>query len=158
MVARSIAEQTGWNRPHPMTMLQGFDTALELLLRITEWDFDLSDPGFVFYCKQRGTLYLVGEPGTAWWQMVCDFSRKEVGPGAGLDTKYLLIARGRLQDCWEMYLMPEAAQIMRLYCWLPDAPYQRNPSWEPPARQRLVPPVVPATTRVEKNGQLAFDF
>jgi hypothetical protein len=135
MAARSIAEQTGWGRPHPQTMLQGFPNSLELLLQVTETDFDLEDPGFRFYCQQRGIADLF-----SW-------AARETAGDDTTDAKIIRLAKGRLQDAWEMYCSPGAAEIMRK--WVRPGvhdPYHGSPAWEPPIRQQAVPPVAPTHT------------
>jgi hypothetical protein len=52
----------------------------------------------------------------------------------GWRVKDLLIARARLQDCWEMYCDPASGvhEIMRL--WVPRGYQAGDPPWTPPSR------------------------
>jgi hypothetical protein len=142
-MARSIHHQTGWRRPYPNMLLQDADT----LLRVTEYDFDLSDPGFLFYCEQRGVLHCMGGPDSRRREFIADTRlgftdlkadpilsfAQEWPPGSGqrhrytdaeLETLWRIIRydRARLQDAWELYR--QDTEIMRL--------------WVRPARHRPV--------------------
>lgn len=108
MPAPSIAQQTGWQRPHPQTMLQGFEGAINLLERVVEWDFDLDDPGFQAYAKRRGLgdcLFPAdGEDGRIARQYR---SAEGIAADQVATPRYLRIKIGRLQDAWELYLAHE---------------------------------------------------
>jgi hypothetical protein len=54
----SIKEQTGWKRLHPKMLLQD----VNLLLKVTSFDYDLTDPEFVEYAHQRGSMSGAGYP------------------------------------------------------------------------------------------------
>lgn len=131
--ARSVAEQTGWKRPAPCTILTNTST----LLKITDYDFDMSAAGFEEYAERRGVLSNAGIKGSGRWNVVMDHSwtkerfmssdvmrdnREAVAKGwAGsggqplsvriftdeereLSWKVILIAKAHLQDCWEVWL------------------------------------------------------
>ncbi len=113
----TVFEQTGWAGTLPETICQETD----ILLAITEYDYDTEDPGFVQYCLDRGCWYRVHEEGSISYQFVhhCDW-----GESAYMKCKQttiepyntllhpeelkvmwqgVLAARGALQDCWEIY-------------------------------------------------------
>ncbi len=48
----SIEEQTGWKRSRPQTILQDID----LLLKVTEYDYDVTNRDFLEYAYHRGCL------------------------------------------------------------------------------------------------------
>lgn len=122
--APTLAQQTGWQRPHPKALCQD----IKILQKVTECDFDLSDPGFQRYATMRGVLYLAGVKGSPRWRFTDDFSKgreefmrdayfnfaQEYPAGSGVRHKYtpdemefhwktMILARGRLQDAWELY-------------------------------------------------------
>jgi hypothetical protein len=121
--APTLAQQTGWQRPHPHMLCQGFDKALEITLAVTQFDFDLDCPAFRFYAEQRGVLWLAGNPGSDFWQACRDAGRTGRLP-AEADSR-LRVACGRLQDAAEIY---RTEQIM--VPWVPPAgvPKMRIPS------------------------------
>jgi hypothetical protein len=151
LMARSIHYQTGWRRPYPNMLLQDADT----LLRVTEYDFDLSDPGFLFYCEQRGVLHCMGGPDSRRREFIADTRlgftdlkadpilsfAQEWPPGSGqrhryadaeLETLWRIIRydRARLQDAWELYR--QDTEIMRL--WVrPARRHVGDPTNEPQA-------------------------
>ena len=144
-----IESQTGWQRPHPKTLLQD----IELLLRVERFDYNLKDPEFVRYAHRRGCMNGAGVPGESdpdradyqlrmrqlaatygteegkpfdgdigqyrkWvrepWRRLEEFlSSKDLRTtesGSAIPAeerrtlwKYICIARGQLQDCWEVY-------------------------------------------------------
>ena len=107
----------------------------ELLLKVTEFDFDLSDDGFLFYAEQRGVLWYAGAEGSRRREFVGNvalgredfvadpyFQFAETAPECGephrydekeLETAWRVICytRARLQDAWELY--KEDVDIMR---------------------------------------------
>lgn len=107
-MAPSIFEQTGWRRPYPAMMLQGWDGAQDLLLKVTACDFDLEDPAFQFYAQQRGLLWAAGAPGSALWKSLCP-------PWPEIREPWTRITRAKLQDLWELFQQLEAEQVMRLW-------------------------------------------
>lgn len=147
--ARSIEQQTGWRRPHPQMLLQNID----LLQKVTSFDYDLLDPDFVQYAHARGCMNGAGAPeesdpdhdahGLRMQKLGQEFGIRQENPFNGDvgqlrrwvrepwrtfeefmvsdDLKFTLggkelpaehrrvtwkciqIARGRLQDCWEIF-------------------------------------------------------
>lgn len=93
-MAKTIFEQTGWRRPHPQTILQ--DTAT--LMRIYEFDYNLSDPGFVRYFESR-TGVMISRMDCGWQR-----TRQLLDAAAEEPDPVHQITRCRLQDCWELYL------------------------------------------------------
>ena len=98
----------------------------ELLLKVSDYDYDLGVPGFQDYCRTRGVLHIAGEVGSRRWTFCVNHGRcfddflpdagnstfestdsdneKAPSPEADTDWKIVKIARGKLQDCWEMYV------------------------------------------------------
>lgn len=127
----SIQDQTGWRRPHPEAVCQDHD----VLLRITQYDYDLEAPGFHMYHRERrGLLRGTGLPLD---ERVISFYRdhhktkeqyiKEVGvvgrwgeektvglvkTEKQLETEWLLVllARAKLQDSWELWTTNRCVQ------------------------------------------------
>ena len=147
--ARSIEQQTGWRRPHPQMILQDID----LLQKVTTFDYDLLDPDFVKYAHARGCMNGAGVPEESdpdheahclrmqklgrelgikqekpfngdvgqwrrWvrehWRTFEEFMSSDdlkftlegkVLPAEHrrLTWKCIRIARGQLQDCWEIF-------------------------------------------------------
>jgi hypothetical protein len=119
-MAKSITEQTGWKRPSPVAICQGFD----VLRKVTEYDFDLSNLEFQNYCRARGVLYKAGCNNR--FKFTADHSATkdrffdefryaiEYPEGSGqryrftddeMEThwKIMLAAKGAMQDCWELF-------------------------------------------------------
>ena len=147
--AQTITQQTGWKRPHPQMLLQDID----LLQKITSFDYDLLDPDFVEYAHARGCMNGAGVPEESdpdheahclrmqklgrelgikqekpfngdvgqWRRWVREHWRTFEEFMASDDLKFTLagkelpaehrrltwkcirIARGQLQDCWEIF-------------------------------------------------------
>jgi hypothetical protein len=153
----TIEQQTGWRRPHPQTLLQDMDT----LLRVTHFEFDLDDPGFRFYCNQRGVLYLAGRENSECWQATRQAGRS--GTIQGEIDKIFHLACARLTDAWDLYHQPAAAEIMK--SWVPPGPhdpYAKPAPWQPSARlSDWTPPDVrdrikaaEKTSETSKPGQI----
>lgn len=121
---RKIAKP--WRRVGESALCQEID----LLQLVTEFDFDLSEASFQSYCSARGVLTVAGEPGSRRWGFAADFSK---GRDAYMSDPYfahaievngvrykfseqemefgwqlMLLARARLQDCWELYIHERA--------------------------------------------------
>lgn len=92
--AKSVKEQTGWQRPRLHEICQN-DRALN---RIREFDFDIHDKEFVAYFEARtGQKITRCECG---WEYVANFL---ANPGCPpLDSSWKR-TRARLQDCWEVW-------------------------------------------------------
>lgn len=137
MKAPTIQQQTGWGRPYPHMMLQGFDAALGFLLKIERFDFDLDSPHFRFYAEQRGCLWLAGNEGCETWE-VCRRADKEGQLPPDAEQRHKL-ACGRLQDCWELYQTHHEMREEILGAWVPPAGV---PKW--PQEQEQAAPQPPA--------------
>jgi hypothetical protein len=88
---KTIYEQTGWKRPFPQMICQD----PEVLLKITEFDFDLDNEGFIdYFISRTGIMYgYSDDPELAEQLLMSDDP-----------PRYQKIVKGRLQDCWELYL------------------------------------------------------
>lgn len=89
-MSKTIFEQTGWTGLTNKTICQDND----VLLKITEYDYDLKDPEFYKYCQSR-----IGfEPAktTATFEWLANHHILTV-------DACLKIWRGKLQDCWEIF-------------------------------------------------------
>ena len=94
------------------------------LARVSEYDYDLLNPEFQDYCRMRGVLHTAGELGGTRWEFCVNHGRspaeyfEEIGrtppqpanpedvvppPEADTDWRIVRIARGKLQDCWELF-------------------------------------------------------
>jgi|GEM_PF-5364351 len=119
-------------------------------MRMTEYDFNLADPGFLFYAEQRGVLHCMGAPDSRRREFIGDTRlgfdnlkadpyfqfAQEWPPGSGqrhrytdaeLETLWRVIRydRGRLQDAWELYR--QDTETMKQ--WV--RPVQHRPADEP---------------------------
>lgn len=54
LTARTLMEQTGWKRPMPQSICQDS----EVLLRITEYSYDIQNQGFIRYLADRTGILL----------------------------------------------------------------------------------------------------
>jgi hypothetical protein len=120
----SIAQQTGWKRPYPKMICQD----INVLQRVTEYDFDLNDATFARYAEQRCGRGVAGIEGSVEWRFTGDYSKgraefmnnfyfrftQPIPPGSGKRRKltdeemesrwkWIGIARAKLQDAWEIY-------------------------------------------------------
>jgi len=120
----SIEAQTGWRRPYPKQILQDSD----VLLKITEYDFDLNDREFVkYFISRTGILvgsesnpklarFLLTDPSAEnWMRESPDFQFVSEAPGSFGKrqamtiedredrVRFNRIIKGRLQDAWELY-------------------------------------------------------
>lgn len=156
MSAPTITEQTGWRRPHPQTLLQGFPEAIDLLARITVYRYDLDDPDFLFYLERRGMFDLPGKAGSPYWHAM-----RAAGQGSGeLPDRHshTVYAAGRLTDAWELFCRPEAIDIMRDRVRPgPHDPYAPSAPWQPPARSNDSPhAAAPPEFQADARGQLSL--
>ncbi len=60
-----------WRRRGPQCLVQD----PELLIRITEYSYDLEDEDFQSYCAARGVLHVAGERGSRRWLYMRDTRR-----------------------------------------------------------------------------------
>ncbi len=89
----TIEQQTGWERPWPKMICQDH----KVLLKITEFSYDLSSDEFVGYFMARtGQLITCCDAGTAMQNVLAPDS----------DTTDIVdrITKAKLQDCWELFL------------------------------------------------------
>ena len=131
MPVPTIEQQTGWKRPFPHQLLQGFPDAGDILQRIGHYDFDLDDPAFRFYCEQRGVLWYAGkEGGWRWNNLRCAGWGQMPADDLTQGERY---AAGRLQDCAELFRtdLSLTADIMRLWVPPPGVPPWRRPLIDP---------------------------
>jgi len=116
-------------KPMPKPWVRPGDSALcqepDLLIMVSQYNYDLSDEGFQAYCSARGILHVAGELGSRRWKYLADFRKtksayladpyfqlsQEVAgkqhryTDADMETgwKIMLLGRAKLQDCWELY-------------------------------------------------------
>lgn len=98
---------------------------VDLLIMVSEYDYDLADEMFQAYCSARGILHVAGKRGSTRWQYLADYRQtkiayltdtyfqqaEEVGgkrycyTDEEMETgwKIMLLGRAKLQDCWELY-------------------------------------------------------
>lgn len=157
MGAFSVEQQTGWRRPGAVAICQDID----VLARVSQYDFDLSDVRFLAYAHARGVLYKAGNCQSRRWQATADhalsreafladryFQLSEPHPVTGQQHAYspedmethwriMKIAKGGLQDCWQLYCARSEADQQRDDARI-EALYQRslgrcphNPNSEP---------------------------
>lgn len=97
-------------------MLQGFSEAITHMEKVREWDFNLDDPGFQWYLKARGLGDHIFRPESDIGRILRQYRSADEITAAGEDIpRYLVVARARLQDAWEMYCEPGAHEIMELW-------------------------------------------
>ena len=116
---RAIAKP--WTRPGENALCQDTD----LLILVSEYDYDLTDTHFQRYCEARGVLYVAGEPGSRRWEFFRHYTKSKTEylkdpyfqfaqEHNGKRYRYtddemetgwriVVIGRGKLQDCWELY-------------------------------------------------------
>ena len=89
---KTIHDQTGWRRQHPQMICQEMD----VLLAVTEYTYDILNLAFVQYFKYRTgcDLHSITHPAGYAHFFAADSS---------VDDKSMLITKGKLQDCWELF-------------------------------------------------------
>ena len=148
----------------------------ELLQYVTEFAYDLADPKFQDYCRERGVLHVAGEPDSQRWEYAKDWRKgkraflanphfRRAQPHDGKTYRYtaqelethwgiLCLARATLQDCWELYRPGKAPA--------PKPSSKRGARSVPPAPakakrkrpvQRSLFEEVPANARVRRGGR-----
>lgn len=93
----------------------------DLLLMVSEYDYDLENSRFQDYCRSRGVLHVAGVPGSERWSVFRDpnigedeflgnsyFRFSEAGKeytSEQMKTQWEIvrIGRAKLEDCWELY-------------------------------------------------------
>ena len=110
-----------WTRPGENALCQDAD----LLILVTEYDYDLSDRDFQEYCQARGILHVAGEPGSRrreffsdhgklkseylkdpYFQFAQEFNGKRyqyTDREMVIGWEIISLGRAALQDCWELY-------------------------------------------------------
>jgi len=118
-MSSSIFEQTGWKRPYSRQICQEHD----ILLKITEYSYDLNNEEFVKYFISRTGILILKEdrPDISYFTLAFPFEQVEewllyspnytrldgqpVDPESRkFDVKINKLIRGRLQDCWELWI------------------------------------------------------
>lgn len=119
---------TKWSRPGAEALCQESD----FLSKVYEYDYDLSDNGFQNYCLSRGVLNVAGEKGSKRWDVFLNHNKtrnqylsdhyfhfaqevdgkryKYTDDEMETGWKIILIGRGELQDCWELYSQKKTDQ------------------------------------------------
>ena len=93
----------------------------DLLLMVSEYDYDLENLRYQDYCRGRGVLHVAGVPDSERWLV---FRDPQIGEEEFLENPYfrfsqvgkeytpeqmktqweiVRIGRAKLQDCWELY-------------------------------------------------------
>ena len=98
---------------------------IDVLLKTTEYSYDLSNEDFQRECKRRGVLYVAGEPESRRWYVHAhyDYTKEEHNADkyfrySAIGHKYtkkqlalqweiILIGRAKLQDCWNKWMEEE---------------------------------------------------
>lgn len=108
---KTIEEQTGWRRPHSDALCQ----EPEVLLRISEYSFDLTDSDFRDYFASRTGQVIEASQFDFYqnWTQEQVMNRRNFATKKGSvnsvnsDRKQwweiVRLTRGKLQDCWELY-------------------------------------------------------
>ena len=140
-----------WLRPVPQALLQDPD----LLLLVTDHDYDITDPGFQEYCRSRGVFHVAGEEGSkrrAFFQN-CALTKDDflgdtffhfAQPLNGKTYTYtshemqvawdiVCLGRAKLQDCWELYRSSAATGRLVAGAQMPAADRRSPPKAKRPA-------------------------
>jgi len=115
----TIEAQTGAVRAGPVALIQNGD----LLVKVTQCDYDLFAAGFAEYCRARGVslwkeaLWPLFNAATFIARADYDqqFGHSIHGQAYSADSmdshwRRTLIARGALQDVWQLWLASQAAK------------------------------------------------
>jgi hypothetical protein len=116
---RAIARP--WTRPAERSLCERAD----LLMLVTQYDYDLADESFLNHCEARGVLHVAGVPGSRRWEFFSDYGKLKSEYLADpyfqfaekssakqyrytdreMDSGWEIIVLGRatLQDCWQVY-------------------------------------------------------
>ena len=120
----TVEEQTGWTRPYCRTICQ----ELDVVIRVTEYDFDLENAEFREYADRRGVLFKAGvgkrfaftknhAATKAEFFREFRFSKKGVrfsDDDMEFHWRIMLAAKGYMQDAWELFLVEK--QDGRFFC------------------------------------------
>lgn len=147
---------------------------LELLKCVSEFDYDLADPKFQDYCRERGVLHVAGELDSQRWAYAKDWRKgkrvflanphfQRAQPHEGKTYRYtaeelethwgiLCLARATLQDCWELYRPAKdpAPKPARKRGARPEPPAPAKTKRKRPL-QRSIFEEVPANARVRRR-------
>ena len=110
-----------WEREYPVSLCPEY----ELMLLVTEYDYDLSNEHFQKYCVERGVLHTAGEIGSRRWEYKLDYTKskedffndayfryakvidgtayKYTDKEMNIHWEIMCVSRVQLQDCWEIY-------------------------------------------------------
>ena len=97
----------------------------ELLILVSEYNYDLSNKNFQDYCKDRGILSVAGKSGSKRWDFFLNYKKLKgsfsIDPyfqyaeevdgkkyrysdwELEIQWKIILLGRAKLQDCWEIF-------------------------------------------------------
>ncbi len=96
----------------------------DLLLMVSQYDYDLEDRGFQDYCIGRGVFHVTGSEGSKRREYMQNYDKPysdfvneslfwpdkprahstiEVREYMDTQWKIICIGRGKLQDCWQLY-------------------------------------------------------
>lgn len=124
--AKTIEQQTGWKRPHPEMICQDH----EVLLRVHDYSYDLGNEDFTRYFISRTGIQIGKEekPELARWLLTSPKAERWLlespdykylngemvpfGQEREIDIKISRILKGRLQDCWELFLKTEGGTYL----------------------------------------------
>lgn len=91
--AGTIESQTGWKRrPMSVSLCQDSD----MLAKVREFSFDLNDLDFVLYYTSRTGDDIIHAD--------CGWDKMRAFIMLPQDDRYMQIRKGKLQDCWELWL------------------------------------------------------
>jgi hypothetical protein len=114
---KTIYEQTGWKGALPVTICQDNN----VLVRVSEYDFDLGNKAFLTYLNARGVAHRAGEKERFAFTANHAATKAEfftifalAKPYEGKQYAYtasemewhwriMLAAKGAMQDCWEIF-------------------------------------------------------
>lgn len=121
---KTIEQQAGWKRPFPQMICQD----QEVLEAVTEHSFDLDAPGFIDYFRSRTGVCIGNEEKPAlarfcltdpdaeeWLLKSPDFKylpgeMVPFGKDREIQVKCNRIMKGKLQDCWELFVAQEKVE------------------------------------------------
>ena len=114
-MTKSIEQQTGWKRSHPNMLLMNSD----LLEKINEYSYVMSDIDFVDYAHARGCMNGAFKKGSSLRSYIEDhhlsykkflsetfyLENGNVMPQCDKESLWHCVCLGRasLEDCWEVY-------------------------------------------------------
>ena len=117
----TIEKQTGWKRPHPEMICQD----ISILMKIDEYFFDLENEDFIKYFIKRTGIVITDSSLQPWEKTKEDLNdpnhenfilksesfeylNGDMVPLSGNERTTIAkghkILKGKLQDCWELFL------------------------------------------------------